>query len=94
MAREALTDARGFGRYGAAVCVIAVAAVLAAVATAAHSPRHGHDPTPHPKPVRVIPYPDRPWPIEISGSQYAPVAWADIAGWNEDDSSAPTRRFA
>ena len=21
----------------------------------------------------------------ISGSQYAPVAWADIAGWNEDD---------
>ena len=25
------------------------------------------------------------WPLEISGSQYAPVAWADIAGWNDDD---------
>jgi len=25
------------------------------------------------------------WPLEISGSQYAPVAWADIAGWSEDD---------
>ncbi len=23
--------------------------------------------------------------FEISGSQYAPVAWADIAGWSEDD---------
>jgi membrane-bound lytic murein transglycosylase A len=25
------------------------------------------------------------WPFEITGSQYAPVAWADIAGWSEDD---------
>jgi membrane-bound lytic murein transglycosylase A len=25
------------------------------------------------------------WPLEIENSQYAPVAWADIAGWNEDD---------
>ncbi len=25
------------------------------------------------------------WPLEIEGSQYAPVAWADIAGWSEDD---------
>jgi membrane-bound lytic murein transglycosylase A len=25
------------------------------------------------------------WPLEIEGSQYAPVAWADIPGWNEDD---------
>jgi membrane-bound lytic murein transglycosylase A len=93
LAREALTDARGFGRYGAAVCVIAVAAVLAAVATAAHSPRHGQVLTPHPKPVRVIPYPELPWPLEISGSQYAPVAWADIAGWNEDDHLGAYRAF-
>jgi membrane-bound lytic murein transglycosylase A len=25
------------------------------------------------------------WPLEIEGSQYVPVAWADIPGWNEDD---------
>lgn len=25
------------------------------------------------------------WPIVIEGGQYAPVAWADIAGWSEDD---------
>jgi peptidoglycan lytic transglycosylase A len=25
------------------------------------------------------------WPLEIEGSQYAPVSWADIPGWNEDD---------
>jgi membrane-bound lytic murein transglycosylase A len=25
------------------------------------------------------------WPFEIEGGQYAPVAWTDIAGWNEDD---------
>jgi membrane-bound lytic murein transglycosylase A len=32
-----------------------------------------------------LPYPRLAWPLEITGSQYAPVAWADIAGWNEDD---------
>jgi len=25
------------------------------------------------------------WPLEITGSQYAPVAWVDIAGWTADD---------
>ena len=25
------------------------------------------------------------WPLEISGSQYVPVAWNEIAGWREDD---------
>jgi membrane-bound lytic murein transglycosylase A len=32
-----------------------------------------------------LPYPRLVWPIEIPGSQYEPVAWANIAGWNEDD---------
>jgi membrane-bound lytic murein transglycosylase A len=32
-----------------------------------------------------LPYPRLVWPLEITGGQYAPVAWADIAGWNEDD---------
>src|SRR4051794_39129042 len=25
------------------------------------------------------------WPLEIEGSQYVPVTWSDIPGWNEDD---------
>jgi membrane-bound lytic murein transglycosylase A len=40
--------------------------------TAASAPRH-------------LPYPLLEWPLQISGSQYVPVAWADIAGWNDDD---------
>ena len=43
--------------------------------------------------MRVIPYPELPWPIEISGSQYTPVAWADIAGWNEDDQLGAYKAF-
>jgi hypothetical protein len=31
------------------------------------------------------PNPPREWPFEFSGSQYAPLNWADIPGWNEDD---------
>ena len=92
MAREAPTDARGFGR-GAAICVIAAAAILAAVDSAAHLPRHGHSPLSHSPPVREIPYPELPWPLEISGSQYAPVAWGDIARWNEDDQLGAYRAF-
>lgn len=34
---------------------------------------------------RHLPYPRLEWPLEISGSQYVPVAWTDIAGWSEDD---------
>jgi membrane-bound lytic murein transglycosylase A len=34
---------------------------------------------------RPIPYPRLDLPLEVSGGQYTPVAWADIAGWNEDD---------
>jgi membrane-bound lytic murein transglycosylase A len=44
----------------------------------AYPPRHAHS-------VRPVPYPRLDWPLEISGSQYAPVAWADIVGWTEDD---------
>jgi membrane-bound lytic murein transglycosylase A len=73
--------------------VIAAAAILVAVDSAAHLPRHGHSPLSHSPPVREIPYPELPWPLEISGSQYAPVAWADIARWNEDDQLGAYRAF-
>jgi membrane-bound lytic murein transglycosylase A len=90
LAREALTNARGIGRYAAAVCGIAVALSLAPVAAthaahharAVHAARISRPDLPRPRP---LPYPSLALPFEISGSQYAPVAWADIAGWNDDD---------
>jgi len=86
LAPEALTDARGLRRYAAAFCVIALAMALAPFAAEAARHTHlahcVHAPLAEP---RHLPYPLLESPIEISGSQYAPVAWADIAGWSEDD---------
>jgi len=90
LAREALTNARGIGHYAAAVCGIAVALSLACIAAAdaarhprtAHAARISHPDLPRP---RLVPYPPLAWPLEISGSQYTPVAWADLAGWSDDD---------
>ena len=44
-------------------------------------------------PVRHLPYPLLDWPLEIANSQYLPLAWADIPGWNEDDHLAAYRTF-
>src|SRR5882757_2467856 len=79
LAREALTDARDFGRYAATLCVIAIALSLAPVA--AHAAR------------RHLPYPSLTTPLEISGSQYTPVGWADIPGWSEDDQLQAYKAF-
>ena len=80
MAREALTNARG-RPYAAAFFVIA--AVLSLAPLVAFAARHArYSP---PSSSRTIPYPRLPWPVEISGSQYAPVAWIDIPGWNDDN---------
>ena len=83
MAREALPNARGFRRYAAALCVIA--AVLPTAPLAARGTHASHNARPHLPNARLVPYPRLAWPLEISGGQYIPVAWADIAGWNEDD---------
>src|ERR1700704_6001035 len=86
LAREALTNERGIRRYAAAFCVIA--AVLSTAPLAAHAARGthtSHSAGPHLPNPRLVPYPRLAWPLEISGTQYAPVAWADIAGWSEDD---------
>src|SRR5258708_37300666 len=87
LAREALTNARGVRRYAAAFPVIAIALSLVSFAAAyaarnAHTARVARPDLPRP---RLIPYPRLAWPLEISGSQYIPVAWADIAGWGEAD---------
>src|SRR4051794_27448430 len=43
--------------------------------------------------ARPLPYPSLEFPLEISGGQYAPVAWADIAGWSEDDHLSAYKAF-
>jgi membrane-bound lytic murein transglycosylase A len=42
---------------------------------------------------RAVPYPQLDLPFEISGSQYAPIAWADVLGWSEDDHLAAYKAF-
>jgi membrane-bound lytic murein transglycosylase A len=62
--------------------VIAIALWLAPLP--AHAGRYLRSHLSEP-PARHLPYPRLDWPLEITGSQYAPVAWADIPGWREDD---------
>jgi membrane-bound lytic murein transglycosylase A len=66
------------------LCVVALVLSLAPLAAFAarklHHPAHTAANAP-----RHLPYPTLEWPLQISGSQYIPVAWADIAGWNDDD---------
>jgi membrane-bound lytic murein transglycosylase A len=42
---------------------------------------------------RPLPYPRLDLPLQISGSQYAPLVWSDIAGWNADDHLAAYAAF-
>jgi len=83
LAREALTNARGIKKYAAAFCVVALVVSLAPLAAIAA--RKLHPARTAESAHRHLPYPPREWPLQISGSQYAPVAWADIAGWKDDD---------
>jgi len=49
-----------------------------AAAARSHGPRlHSHSQPRHHGPVQ--------WPLEIPGSQYAPLAWSDVGGWADDD---------
>ncbi|HZC95873.1 MAG TPA: MltA domain-containing protein [Bradyrhizobium sp.] len=42
---------------------------------------------------RPLPYPLLELPFQISGGQYAPLAWSDISGWNDDDHLAAYKAF-
>ena len=84
-------------RYAAATCLTAAALSLYPVATQATRGQrtHSHKAVSHQKdvPLRHLPYPHLDFPIEISNSQYTPLSWAEIAGWNEDDHLAAYRAF-
>jgi membrane-bound lytic murein transglycosylase A len=65
--------------------VILALSVIPLAAMAARKARmwHGsHQQVPAP---RVIPYPQLEWPLAVSGAQYIPLTWNDIAGWSKDD---------
>jgi membrane-bound lytic murein transglycosylase A len=73
--------------------VAAVAQALAPfIALAAHR-YHSHSSAAHVASQRLVPYPHLEFPLQIGGSQYLPLAWADIPGWNEDDQLAAYRTF-
>jgi membrane-bound lytic murein transglycosylase A len=88
LALEARANSPGLARL--AVGVIALAWSLASVDAAAA--RHARSQKP-PPPVRHLPYPELELPFQISGGQYAPVAWSEILGWNEDDHLAAYKAF-
>jgi membrane-bound lytic murein transglycosylase A len=71
------------------------AAVLSLAPLGAWAARHirAHHAASHLATQRPIPYPNLPLPLEMSGSQYIPLAWADIPGWSEDDHLAAYNAF-
>jgi membrane-bound lytic murein transglycosylase A len=42
---------------------------------------------------RRLPYPQIALPLEISGSQYVPLTWSQVAGWSDDDHLAAYKAF-
>ena len=72
---------KGGVKFAAVVAAIAVSLSLAPMpADGSHHLRH-------------LPYPQLAFPLVISGSQYAPTAWRDIPGWNDDDHLAAFKTF-
>jgi membrane-bound lytic murein transglycosylase A len=76
--------------------VLYVAALAQALmpffALAAHR-YHSRPATARVESQRPVPYPKLALPLQINGSQYLPLAWADIPGWNDDDQLAAYRTF-
>jgi len=68
---------------------MAVAVSLVPLAAwAARSWRHAATPV-----ARHVPYPRLALPLEIADSQYIPLSWADIPGWNDDNHLAAFKTF-
>jgi membrane-bound lytic murein transglycosylase A len=66
------------------------AAAIAVSLSLAPMPADGSRNSSH---ARHLPYPQLDFPLVINGSQYAPMAWADIPGWGDDDHLAAFKTF-
>jgi membrane-bound lytic murein transglycosylase A len=97
LAPAAPADPRGFGKIAAAAWLIALALVFSPVSADARASRYVRhpraEPVVPPPPPRLLPYPTLELPLEISGSQYAPLAWSEVAGWSADDHLAAYGAF-
>jgi len=89
LAPEARPDTRSLARlaFGAIALALSIAPLDAVAARHSRAPRHP------PPAARHLPYPQLELPLQIGGSQYAPVAWSDIAGWSKDDHLAAYNAF-
>ncbi len=87
--RKRGNSVRRWRRPAAVLCGFVIACSLAPLAATAARKAHlltaSHGARSYPPIARTVPYPRLEWPLELSGSQYAPVAWSDIAGWSADD---------
>jgi membrane-bound lytic murein transglycosylase A len=72
----------------AAVAQISIVPIFALAARSYHAHREASRPAP-----RAIPYPRLDLPLQISGSQYIPLSWSDVPGWNDDDQLAAYQTF-
>src|SRR5256884_664615 len=90
LAPEARPETRRLPRlaFGLVALVCSLAPVDALAARYARSQRPSHPPS-----VRHLPYPPLELPFQIAGGQYAPVAWSEVTGWNEDDHLAAYNAF-
>jgi membrane-bound lytic murein transglycosylase A len=63
--------------------------------TTAVAARHARHSAFHsaPQRLRQLPYPRLELPLQISGSQYLPLAWSEVAGWADDDHLAAYKTF-
>jgi membrane-bound lytic murein transglycosylase A len=73
--------------------VAALAQALVPVFALAAYRYHSRPPAARVESQRPVPYPNLALPLQINGSQYLPLAWADIPGWNDDDQLAAYRTF-
>jgi membrane-bound lytic murein transglycosylase A len=87
---EALTKHLSYGRLAVACCALAILCSTAAIAARYRSHRHAPPPHDH---ARQIPYPNLELPLQVNGSQYEPLTWANIPGWNDDDHLAAYKTF-
>ena len=90
MALEALTRHLSYGRLAVASCALAVVCSTAAIAAQHYRSRHA---APRHEHHRALPYPDLELPLQVSGSQYQPLSFANLPGWNDDDQLAAYKAF-
>ena len=90
MAPEARPKTRRLAGLAFGVTALALSLVALDALAARYSRSHQQS---HSSSGRHLPYPQLEWPLQISGGQYAPVAWSDIAGWRDDDHLAAYKTF-